>query len=262
MESSKELSRERDSLLRRITNFLEGPMIFLGFVWLVLLIVELIFGLTPAMQMLSVTIWIIFIIDFVIKFILAPDKIKFLKQQWLTAISLIVPALRIVRLVRFVRIARGLRGLRLVKVVGSLNRGMKSLSATMRRRGVKYVVVLTLVIIFGGSAGMHAFEKGYGLNNYWESLWWTAMLITSIGSEYWPQTGEGKVLSLILSIYGFCVFGYITASLASFFVGRDAEEKDAPLAGSKEIITLQKEIRKLTEAINELKTAKTNPAST
>jgi voltage-gated potassium channel len=253
MERSKELSRQRDSLLQRITLFLEGPMIFLGFVWLVLLVVELIYGLTPAMEMLSMVIWIIFIIDFLIKFILAPDKTKFFKQQWLTAISLVVPALRVVRFVRFVRAARGLRSLRLIKVVGSLNRGMKSLSATMRRRGVNYVIILTLVVIFSGAAGMHAFEKGYGLKNYWESLWWTAMLITSIGSEYWPQTGEGKVLSLILSIYGFCVFGYITASLASFFVGRDAEEKDAPLAGSKEIIKLQREIRQLTEAINELR---------
>ena len=75
------------------------------------------------------------------------------------------------------------------------------------------------------------------------------MLITSIASEYWPKTGEGKILSLILSIYGFCVFGYITASLASFFVGRDAEEKDAPLAASKEIIKLQKEIRNLAKLL-------------
>lgn len=260
MDRSKELSKQRESLLQRITFFLEGPMIFLGFVWLILLIIELIYGLAPAMEVLSMAIWFIFIIDFVIKFVLAPEKKKFLKQQWLTAISLIVPALRVVRFARFIRPARSLRSLRLIKVVGSLNRGMKSLSATMRRRGLNYVIILTLVVIFSGAAGMHAFEKGYGLKSYWESLWWTAMLITSIGSDYWPETGEGKVLSLILSIYGFCVFGYITASLASFFVGRDAEEKDAPLAGSKEVIKLQREVKKLTEAINELKTlrSKTN----
>jgi voltage-gated potassium channel len=75
------------------------------------------------------------------------------------------------------------------------------------------------------------------------------MLITSIASEYWPQTGEGKILCLILSIYGFCVFGYITAMLASFFVGRDAEEEDAPLASADDIRTLQEQIHRLTEVI-------------
>jgi voltage-gated potassium channel len=51
------------------------------------------------------------------------------------------------------------------------------------------------------------------------------MLLTSIGSEYWPRTGSGRALCLLLAIYGFAVFGYITAALASYFVGRDAEKK-------------------------------------
>ncbi|WP_228055032.1 hypothetical protein [Gloeocapsopsis crepidinum] len=42
---------------------------------------------------------------------------------------------------------------------------------------------------------MYAFESntpdGCGLNDYGAALWWTAMLITTIGSEYWLQTPEG-----------------------------------------------------------------------
>lgn len=236
----------------RIDRILEGPMAVLGFVWLALLLVELTRGLTPALQFASVVIWVIFILDFLLKLVLAPQKLRFLKKNWLTAISLFIPALRIVRFARVLRIARGLKGVRLVKVVASLNRGMKSLGATMKRRGLKYVVLLTLVVIFGGAAGMYGFENGNGLKSYGESLWWTAMLITSLGSDYWPQTGEGKTLCLLLALYGFCVFGYITATLASFFVGRDAEEEDAPVAGAEDVQELKKLVLSLSAKIDDM----------
>jgi voltage-gated potassium channel len=71
------------------------------------------------------------------------------------------------------------------------------------------------------------------------------MLVTSIGSDFWPVTTEGRILALLLSVYGLAVFGYITASFASFFVGRDAEEPDAAEARSGDIERLAEEIREL-----------------
>lgn len=41
----QKLVAEKNKLLISITKLLEGPMIFLGFVWLVLLLVELVWGL-------------------------------------------------------------------------------------------------------------------------------------------------------------------------------------------------------------------------
>ncbi len=230
-------------------------MIFLGFLWLVLLVIELIWHLTPVLEMLSLTIWVIFIIDFLLKFFLATHKVSYLKRNWLTIISLLIPALRVVRIFRFVRLLRGIRGIRLVKIIASLNRSMRSLNATMRRRGFIYVFLLTILVLFGGAAGMFAFEKNVagGLENYGKALWWTAMLIITIGSEYWPQTPEGRALCFLLSLYGFSIFGYITATLASFFIGRDAEEKNTPVAGAEDVKALQKEIQRLAGMIEELK---------
>ena len=37
------------------------------------------------------------------------------------------------------------------------------------------------------------------------------------------------------TLYEFAVFGYITATLASFFIERDAQSKDTQTAGSKDI---------------------------
>lgn len=241
---------ERKKLLCSITRLLEGPMVFLGFVWLVLLMVDLIWGLPPMLQYASLTIWVIFIVDFLLKFWVAPAKGRFLKVNWLTAISLAIPAIRLFRVLRLLRL---LRGVRLIKIVASLNRGIKSLSATMHRRGFAYVMALIVIVTFAGAAGMYAIEKGnQGFENYGMALWWTGMRVITAGSDFWPVTPEGRSLAFILSLFGYAVFGYITATLATFFIGRDAEEEEAPVAGAKDVAELKKMIASLSQKVDEL----------
>ena len=60
-----------------------------------------------------------------------------------------------------------------------------------------------------------------GFPDYGTALWWTAMLLTTMGSDYWPQTPEGRLLCLFLALYAFAVFGYVTAAIAAYFVGID-----------------------------------------
>ena len=251
------LNKERYELLQRLEDWLETPMLILAFVWLALLVGELIWGESLAFEIIGTAIWVIFILNFVVEFILAPRKTAYLKSNWLTAISLLVPALRIFRIfrvVRLLRLTRVGRGLRLFRVVSSLNRGMRALAANLQRRGFSYVIALTVLVVFAGAAGMYAFESEVpgGLNNYGEALWWTAMVLTTMGSQYWPQTFEGRVLCFFLALYAFAVFGYVTATLATFFVGRDAEDSEAELAGSDELAALRNELRALREEIRAL----------
>jgi voltage-gated potassium channel len=233
LESAEQITRERWRLLRQIDQLLEMPMIVLGFAWLALLVWELTAGLTRIWESVNTAIWVAFVIDFVVKILLAPAKGEYLRRNWVVAISLAVPALRVFRIaraIRLLRMARAVRALRFARLLAGLNRGLHSLRATMRRRGLGYVLGLTALVAFGGAAGMYALEhdegQRAGFDTYASSLWWTFMLLTSIGSEYWPKTGAGRALCLLLAVYGFAVFGYITAALASYFVGRDAEKKE------------------------------------
>lgn len=246
----KPLQRQRKRLVTGIERVLEGPMVFLGFVWLVLLIIELIWGLGPVLEMISLIIWGIFILDFMIKLLLAPAKGAFFRKNWLTAISLVIPALRLFRILRVIRL---LRGWRVIKIVASLNRSMRSLAATMQRRGFGYVMALVVIVTFGGAAGMYAIEKNNpGFENYGMALWWTAMRVITAGSDFWPATAEGRVLAFVLSVFGYAVFGYVTATLATFFIGRDAEEKDAPMASSRDTRELKQLLQSLHRKIDEL----------
>lgn len=226
----------------------------LGFLWLGLLILELINKTTPFLQTLGIVIWIIFVLDFILKFLIAASKITFLKKNVLTIISLIVPAFRLLRLIRFVRLFRMTKGLRLIKMVTGFNRGMKSLAFTMKKRAFGYVLLLSLIVVFTGAAGLYGYEKNVnaGFQNYTSALWWTAMLVMSMGTENWPVTPEGRILTFLIGLYGLAVFGYITATIASFFIGRDIDEK-TPDSAAAQMEELKNEIKKLHDDILELK---------
>lgn len=85
------------------------------------------------------------------------------------------------------------------------------------------------------------------------------MMITTVGSEYWPQTVEGRVLCLLLALYAFAVFGYVAATLSSFFIERDAASDGTELAGAQsinelrqEVVGLRAEVRTLIDRLPEL----------
>lgn len=262
---SQELHRERTELLRHLDRLTDTPTTLLGFVWLALLIVDLTGGLSPGLQLLSNVIWVLFVLDFLLSFTVAPNKVAYLRSNWLTALSLLLPAVRVLRILRplrSLRFLRATRSLNLVRLVTSLNRGFRAAGRAFRRRGVGYVALLTLLVALAGAAGMQAFEdvpaaRESGLTGYVSWLWWTGMALTTMGSDYFPKTAEGRALTWLLALYGFAVFGYITASIASFFVGRDqSAEEDEEVTNSalrRELAALREEVAGLRAALLERK---------
>ena len=240
-------------LIAELESWLEKPMIWLSLAWLCIVIVELTVGDFPLLAILGSIIWVIFILEFLLRFSLAPDKSTFLRSNWLTLIALAMPALRLLRAFALFRAARVLRGARLVRVVATVNRSMNALGRSLQRRGFGYVLALRLDVLFTGAAGMLSFEPASeipgGFSSYWQAVWWTGMLIASLGTDFWPKTVEGRLLSSILALYGLGVFGYITATIASFFVDSDARDNRSAVAGSRDIDRLRREIASLRAAI-------------
>jgi voltage-gated potassium channel len=246
--------QERWSTLRGLEEWLETPMLVLSFVWLVLVIVELVFGSTAALEVFGTGIWVLFILEFAVRLTLAPDRAAFLRGNWLTIVALVVPAFRLVRGLRVLRFARAARGLRLVRIVGTANRGMNALRTSLSRRGLGYVLALTLLVALLGAGGMLAFEPASdspgGFSSYADALWWTGMLLTTMGTDFWPRTIEGRLLCFLMALYGFAVFGYITASFASFFVERDAASPQGSTVGTADLAALRAEIVALRSALS------------
>ena len=147
------------------------------------------------------------------------------------------------------------RGVRLVRVVSSANRAMRTRGRVMGRRGLSYVLALTVLVNLLGAAGIHAFEReaaNGAITGYGSALWWTALTLATMGADYFPLTPEGRVLGLLLANGGFAVFGYVTASIANFFVARDAEEGEGELAGTAQIGALRDAVATLSRRVEAL----------
>ena len=241
--------------LRELEEWIRTPMLVLSLLWLVIVLLELTGSDNALLVPAGSAIWIAFIAEFAIRFALAPEKGTFLKSNWLTVIALVVPALRLLRAFALLRAARVLRGSRLVRIVGTANRGMNALRRTLSRRRFGYVLASTVLVLALGAAGMQSFERSAGpqggLTSYGHALWWTGMLIASIGTDFWPASTEGRILSALLALYGLAVFGYITATFASYFIGRDADSPQGEVAGSAQVEALREEIRSLRIALQE-----------
>jgi voltage-gated potassium channel len=149
--ATQEEMEERWSVLRDLEEWLQTHMMVLNFGWLVLVIVELVWGTTRTVEVFGTAIWITFIGGFALRFALAPRKGSFLRRNWLTAIALVVPAFRLLRGLRFPRFARAARGFRRVRIVDTANRGMNALRASLSRRGLGYVIGLTVLIALLGA---------------------------------------------------------------------------------------------------------------
>lgn len=236
------LREERWALLQRVTTALEPVMIALAAVWIALLVADLVnAGLPRSLEVLLWAIWVLFGVDFLLKLVIAPSRMAFLRQNVLTVLSLALPAFRVFRLagaLRFLRAARVARSVGLLRVVTSLNRGLAALGRTAQRRGIGYLVASSALVIVVGAAAMSYFEgpatpEGGGaqaaaaFQDHGEALWWTANTMTN-GPVEQPRTPDGRLVGWLLSVYGLAVFGCLTAILASHFVGEDQARGGAP----------------------------------
>src|SRR5919204_735450 len=152
----KQTHRERWRLLHQVVRFLELPMTVLGVLWIVLLSIDMVRGLHGTLAVFSELIWILFGLDFGLELLIAPNKMMYLKRHWPVAISLAVPALRIVRFARVAHLARTAGTIRFGHALAVLNRGLSALAATLRRRGFAYVSILSLLVLFSGAAGIYS----------------------------------------------------------------------------------------------------------
>jgi voltage-gated potassium channel len=246
-DPSSAIHAQRSALLEHIDAVLDGPMVVLSLAWVALLVAELATGaLPPALDAAVWIIWALFLLDFLVELWIAPAKRDYLRTHVLAVVSLMLPAFRLVRvlaLLRVLRLARLTRSVGLLRVLTSVNRGLTSLRATAAQRGLGYVMAATVLVILVGAAAMASFETvgpsavslnpagasaptaPPGLEDFPSALWWTASAMTT-GAPSAPASVEGRILGWFLSVYGLAIFGYLTATLASHFVGQDRRVPD------------------------------------
>ncbi|MFN8556475.1 MAG: ion transporter [Dehalococcoidia bacterium] len=222
---------EREALSQLVDAALTG----LSFLFLGVLVVEFATPLTPAqsrwVELAGWLIWAAFAIEFVVRLALAPSKTAYLRGNWIAAVAVVLPAFRVVRVFRAIR---AMRSLRLARLVSGTNRGRRALARVAGAGGAGYVAALSLIIWLLAAAAMAWLERGQpaaAIGSFGDGLWWAATTITTLGSQDHPATPEGRVLGVLVMIYGLGIQGYVTATLAAFLLGRRAGARQAAPAG-------------------------------
>jgi voltage-gated potassium channel len=234
-------------------------MLLLSFVWFLVIITELVNGTSPLLLSLGTVLWVLFVIYFGLRLAIVPDRVIFLKRNWLFVLAILVPVLRFFPFLQRLPLARALTatfGMQVIWMFASADQGLQSLRRTMGRRGTGYALTFTAVVLLAGAAGMLHFENDsadpQGIHNYPKALWWVAMQITNIGSGYRPVTVGGHVICLGISIFAVAIFGYLTAVFAAFFIGRDAADPKSEIPNQTSIHQLSAEIVLLRKAIEDV----------
>jgi voltage-gated potassium channel len=124
----------------------------------------------------------------------------------------------------------------------------------MRRHSFGYLAVLTGFIVLLGAAGMRSLESAPevegGFASYADALWWTAMMVTTMGTDFWPRTPRAGSSVCSWRSTAFAVWGCITATLATFFIGEDVKSTRHAVPDASDVAELRREIALLRAQIS------------
>ena len=218
----------RENLRQRLDRYLDLPLALASVLLLLIAVIELGGELSgpwsARLMVLGWVLWGLFFAEFVAKFVLAPNKRAYLKRHPLDVLVLLVPFLRFLRVLRILRATRAFPVFRLLVFGG---RGSSAALVLLRRRRLGQLALVSAIVVLIGAAAGFALEAGATgavITGFGDALWWSAALLTTVGSELYPVTSGGRILGFFLMLYAVGVFSYLIASVASVLVGLDAGE--------------------------------------
>lgn len=215
---------QRYRLVAEIEGMLDGPATYLAIVFAIILAVELILqaqgaAIPPVLGWLQLGIWAVFVVHFALGITISPDRVRYLRRNWLTAVSLAIPFLRAFRALRAVRILRATNSVRLV---AGFNRIARSLRGVLAWSRAGYAAALAATSALLGSAALLMFEADAPrsqITDYGEALWWATATLTTIGASSEPVTIGGRIVGLLLMFGGLVLLGYVAGVVAAVLFG-------------------------------------------
>lgn len=129
--------RKKYRIYYKLEEQLEIPMFFLSIFWLYLFIVEMAGRLDQWEEHLIYIIWGVFIVEFLLKLILAPRRLQFIKNNWITVIALVVPAFRVLRIFNALRFLQSVRFINSANIIRALTSGRRFFTEVKEAQGPK-----------------------------------------------------------------------------------------------------------------------------
>ncbi len=200
-----------------------------------------------AIAVVGDVIWVIFVIEYLIRFAIAQRRGAFVLHNIPDLLAVAVPVLRPVRLVRLARLARFTRSGALVARTARFGRGR------LDRQIAIQTTMTAILVLFVAAVGVFDVERDApdgNIHTLGDAAWWAITTVTTVGyGDRYPVTNEGRLIAVGLMLTGIAVLGVITASIASWFVGslQAVERADTEQAARQQRLEVA-----LTEALDRL----------
>lgn len=223
-------------------------MLALGFVFLIVWTLGTVETNLPdsvpaLMRGLNVLIWAGFVVDLVVRVVLAHSSWRFLLTHPLDILAVLYPPLRPLKIL--VVFANGPKVLR----------GSGALGAT---RAVALSAALLIWIGAVATLGAERGEVGANIASFGDALWWALVTTTTVGyGDFFPVTVTGRMVAGTLMVVGISLIGVVTASVAAWFIRLTTAESDerdeaSTAKNAREIGRLQGKVDALEAKIDRL----------
>lgn len=205
--------------MKKVYNVL---IAFLSIVSIVMAILDLC-GVVDLMlqpfRTIDLLILIFFTIDYVTRFALSKERKDFFKANIFDLIAIIpfnsiFSAFRIFRLFRLAKLTRLSKLSRVVRAAAFFGILKRRLNDILNTNGFIYVLYTNIVMILFSSAIMVFAEN----MTFQDALWWSIVTCTTVGyGDISPTTAIGRVLAVLLMIFGIGMIGMLTGAITTYF---------------------------------------------
>jgi len=219
----------RSDALQRYERVTALPMVVLSLTFIGLLICPIAFTLSKSLDATLATanwiVWSFFAVDYVVRFTLAPQKLKFVRGNLVDLAVVVLP------LLAPLRIFSGLRALRLLRAITVLSVAVKTQRETKKIVSPQSVgtalLILGLVVTVAAALEFESERGAAGANitSFGDALWWAVTTVTTVGyGDTYPVTTEGRGVATLLMFVGLGTTSLLAAGLTTFFVGQESQQ--------------------------------------
>jgi voltage-gated potassium channel len=192
-------------------KYSERPLLGAAFLFLaaysVLVIAEPPYPYAAALIFILGVTWLAFVVDYIVKLLLAPQPGRWLVRHPLDLLMVLVPVVRPLRL---------LGPFSLRKVMD------RAPGTAIRSRVMAYVVASAVILIYTVALAVLSIERGApnaNITTMGDSLWWATVTIATVGyGDRYPVTVPGRWAAATLMVGGIAALGMVTAVLSSWLV--------------------------------------------
>ena len=176
---------------------------------------------SPVTVAVNWIVWLVFLADFAADFWRRAGVGR--KAFSFAIVVLSFPALP--ELLALSRLARLTRLARMLRVAAVASKALPAFQRTVGRGGVVYVAGISMLSVWLGG-GLFYLAEPEAVGSVWNGVWWAVVTITTVGyGDISPATLVGRILGVILMLFGIGLFATLGGSVAAFFIGSDSDER-------------------------------------